>query len=104
MQTHYVDNKDGRTVKVELYSGSGESYRPECARIQMSLSWKPMHDHDGFQTFPAYLAEDMLGRTTALCMHYGYGEDNTWSTVSAEAMSEISDIIKTWNPPKGKHY
>ena len=94
MQTHYVDNGDGRTVQVKLYSGAGESYRPECARIQMSLSWQPMYDHKGFQEFPAYFAEDMLGRTTELCMHHIHGKDNTWSTVSAKAMSEISDIIK----------
>lgn len=94
MQTHYVDNGDGRTVKVDLYSGAGEDYRPESARIQMSLSWRPMYDYDGFQSFPAYFAEDMLGRNTALCMHYGYGEDTAWSTVSAQAMRKISDIIK----------
>ena len=53
-----------------------------------------MYDYEGFQEFPAYFAEDMLGRNTALCMHYGYGEDTAWSTVSAQAMSKISDIIK----------
>ena len=46
-----------------------------------------MYDHNGFQEFPAYFAEDMLGRTTELCMHYLHGKDNTWSTVSAKAMS-----------------
>ncbi len=94
MQTHYVDNGDGRTVKVDLYSGAGEDYRPEASRVQMSLTWRPMYDYEGFQEFPAYFAEDMLGRNTALCMHYLHGEDNTWSTVSATAMTKISKIIK----------
>ena len=94
MQTHYVDNGDGRTVQVKLYSGAGEDYRPEASRVQMSLTWRPMYDYEGFQEFPAYFAEDMLGRNTALCMHYLHGEDNTWSTVSAQAMRKISDIIK----------
>ena len=95
--TKIFDNGDGRHVLVKLYYTGSDDYRPEDARIQMGLEWEAKYKAgkmEPFQMFPAYFAESLKDANYDFCMHRLHDRDNTWSTVSAEAMKEISQYIR----------